>query len=85
MIYPSGVHNMIKVQVCAFYLDGILGPEFSKQVSLSHGWVRLKGGATGWTGVDMSTPLSSGQYSFLSKNDIKIVMYPRMYSLFVKS
>ena len=34
-----------------------------------------KGGATGWTGVDMSTPLSSGRYSFLSKNDIKIVRY----------
>ena len=34
-----------------------------------------KGGATGWTGVDMSTPLSSGRYSFLGKNDIKIIRY----------
>ena len=34
-----------------------------------------KGGATGWTGVDMSTPLSSGRYSFLRKNDIKNVRY----------
>ena len=30
-----------------------------------------KGGAKGWIGVDMSTPLSSGRYLFLSKNDIK--------------
>ena len=32
-----------------------------------------KGGATGWTGV--STQLSSGQYLFLSKNDMKIARY----------
>ena len=39
----------------------------------------------GWTGVHMSTPLSSGRYSFLSKNDIKIVKYtlwPSILSLF---
>ena len=45
----------------------------------------FKDGATGWTGVDTSTPLSSGRYSFLSKNDIKIVRYtfwPSILSLF---
>ena len=39
----------------------------------------------GWTGVDMSTPLSSGRYLFPSKNDIKIVRYtfwPSILSLF---
>ena len=35
----------------------------------------IKGGATGLIGVDMSTPLSSGRYSFSSKNDLKIVRY----------
>ena len=34
-----------------------------------------KGGATGWTGVEMSTPLSLGRYSFVSKNNVKIVRY----------
>ena len=34
-----------------------------------------KGGATGWTGVDMSTSLSSGQHLFQGKNDIKNIRY----------
>ena len=46
---------------------------------------RDKGGAMGWTGVDMSTPFFSGRYSFLSKKDIKIDRYtfwPSFLSLF---
>ena len=32
---------------------------------------KSKDGATGWTGMDMSTPLSSGRYLFVCKNDVK--------------
>ena len=44
-----------------------------------------KGGATGWTGVEVSTPLSYGRYSFLSSNYIEIIRYTfwsSMLSLF---
>ena len=34
-----------------------------------------KGVAKGWTGVEMFTTLSSGQYLFLSKNDMKNIRY----------
>ena len=57
---------------------------FSKDCFAFQG-IGNKGGATGWTGMDMSTPLSSGRYSFLSKIDIKIVRYtfwPSIPSLF---
>ena len=36
---------------------------------------RITGGAMGWTGVDMPTPLCSGWYLFVSKNDIKHIRY----------
>ena len=43
----------------------------------------LKGGTTEWTGVDMSTPLSLGQYLFLSKSNINNII--TIYFLVIKS
>ena len=37
---------------------------------------KSKGGATGWTGMDISTPFSSGPYLFLNRNDIKRLGMP---------
>ena len=31
---PGGVHNMLRVRVCAAHKGGFLGPKFSKQGSL---------------------------------------------------
>ena len=44
----GGVHNMLRVQVCAAHMGGFLGPNFSKQGSLfrqifhKQGWVIQK-------------------------------------------
>ena len=43
--FPGGVHNMLRVRVCAAHMGGFLGPKFSRQGSLfrqifhKHGWV----------------------------------------------
>ena len=43
-----GVHNMLRVRVCAAHMGGFLGPEFSKRGSLfrqifhKQGWVIQK-------------------------------------------
>ena len=45
---PGGVHNMLRVRVCAAHMGGFLGPKFSKQGSLfrqiflKQGWVIQK-------------------------------------------
>ena len=45
---PEGVHNMLRVRVCAAHMGGFLGPKFSKQGSLfrqiflKQGWVIQK-------------------------------------------
>ena len=75
-----------------FETDSSVGAERAlKQMKISFGFgsdgiashflkiaftVISKCGATRWTGVDMSTPLSSGRYLFLSKNDIKTLGIP---------
>ena len=44
----GGVHNMLRVRVCAAHMGGFLGPKFSKQGSLfrqifhKQGWVIQK-------------------------------------------
>ena len=44
----GGVHNMLRVQVCATHMGGFLGPKFSEQGSLfwqifhKHRWVMEK-------------------------------------------
>ena len=44
----EGVHNMLRVRVCAAHMGGFLGPKFSKQGSLfrqiflKQGWVIQK-------------------------------------------
>ena len=44
----GGVHNMLRVRVCAAHMGGFLGPKFSRQGSLfrqifhKHGWVFQK-------------------------------------------
>ena len=44
----GGVHNMLRVQVCAAHMGGFLGPEFSKQGSIfrqifhKQGWIIKK-------------------------------------------
>ena len=47
-INPGGVHNMLRVRVCAAHMGGFLGPKFSKQRSIfqeifhKQGWVIQK-------------------------------------------
>ena len=44
----GGVHNTLRVRVCAAHMGGVLGPKFSKQGSLfrqifhKQGWVTKK-------------------------------------------
>ena len=57
---------------CFSYVQGAGGVDREQMALKTQGPIK---DATGWTGVDMSTPLSSGRYSFLSKNDIKVVWY----------
>ena len=62
--------------LCLFHFE--IGFASSRLTRNNLHWLFIvvsKGGATVWTGVDMSNPLSLGQYSFLSKNDTKHLQY----------
>ena len=57
VILSRGVHNMLRVRVCAAHMGGFLGPKFSRQGSvfrqifLKRGWViqkLAKNSKNGW-------------------------------------